>query len=139
MSITNHDRLFENFSLNFPSMAAKTVKWRANSYFDITARLADGTSIIYDDSNETIRAVEEYIYNPSTDDEWKKVISIKLNTVMRVKGVSVAELSDRTGLSRQTLSKYINGHGLPNIQKLAEIAKALRCSITELTEFVRPD
>ena len=50
------------------------------------------------------------------------------------KGISLMELSRRTGISKSALNNYENGKRQPNLLQLELIAKALNTSISNLYE-----
>ena len=50
------------------------------------------------------------------------------------KGISLMELSRRTGISKSALNNYENGKRHPNLLQLELIAKALDTSISNLYE-----
>lgn len=132
------DKYFENFTRTLPSAAEKVVDWWPSGRFEITMKLEDGSRVIYNDLNNTSRFVRHETFNAdiSSEDEWKNIFASRLTDLMRVNFISAGELSDRTGLSRQIVSSYINGRRIPNGYNLVKIAKAIGCSVTELTEFV---
>lgn len=47
-------------------------------------------------------------------------------------GVTLIELSKRTGISKSALNNYENGQRSPTLAQVEIIAKALGCRITEL-------
>ena len=52
---------------------------------------------------------------------------------MRIKnGVTLVELSRRTGISKSALNNYENGKRSPTLVQVEVIARALECRITEL-------
>ena len=58
-----------------------------------------------------------------------------LREEMDFQDVKPKELSDKTGISVNTLRNYINNHdALPNIDSAVKIAKALNTSVEELVE-----
>ena len=57
---------------------------------------------------------------------------LNLRKVMNQKNVSDQWLADQIGVSRQSVSKMINGHTDPPLSRLYDIANALNVMITEL-------
>ena len=58
-----------------------------------------------------------------------------LKDEMDFQDIKPKELSDKTGISVNTLRNYINNHdALPNIDSAVKIAKALNISVEELVE-----
>lgn len=56
-----------------------------------------------------------------------------LKDEMQYQDIKLKELSDKTGISENTLRNYINGHNaLPNIDSAVKIANVLNISVEEL-------
>lgn len=51
--------------------------------------------------------------------------------VARVQGISVAALSEKSGISKPTIYRYANGQGSPTVDAMKRIAKALGCTVRE--------
>lgn len=51
--------------------------------------------------------------------------------VAGVQGISVAELSEKSGISKTTIYRYTNGHGSPTVDAMKLIAEALGCTVRE--------
>lgn len=135
--INKWDRIFENFKLHFPTAVEKIIDWYPSGPYEITARYSDGHRIAYDDDRETLRhlgRLPEDICRVSEDD-WKAVFSRKLRRIMDRKYISQKDLSERTGISRATVSAYINGRSVPSLYAAHKIANALECSINEFMDF----
>nr|DAI74402.1 MAG TPA: Helix-turn-helix XRE-family like protein [Caudoviricetes sp.] len=48
-----------------------------------------------------------------------------------VQGISVAALSEKSGISKTTIYRYANGHGSPTVDAMKLIAEALGCTVRE--------
>lgn len=120
-----------NFKRQFPFIADDVAKYVdiGDTYVDVI--LIDGTRIIYDDLDNTIRHLPT---NSShiTEEECKKEFGIRLRRLMHLKGVTETELSKKTDISPTRLSGYITGKNSPSFYKVDKIAKALGCSLDEL-------
>ena len=46
-------------------------------------------------------------------------------------GISVAALSEKSGISKTTIYRYANGHGSPTVDAMKLIAEALGCTVRE--------
>lgn len=58
-----------------------------------------------------------------------------LRAYMELQDIKPKELSEKTGISVNTLRNYINGHNaLPNIYSAVSIAKALNMSVEALVD-----
>lgn len=61
-------------------------------------------------------------------------MEIKIWEVRSRKGISLAELSKRTGISKSALNNYENEKRSPNMEQMELIAAALYTSISNLYE-----
>jgi lambda repressor-like predicted transcriptional regulator len=57
----------------------------------------------------------------------------KLKDIIEERGIKITWLSDRSGVSRNTIHTYING-GIPALDKAYAIAKALGLSVNDIWE-----
>jgi putative transcriptional regulator len=55
----------------------------------------------------------------------------KLKDIIEERGIKITWLSDKSGVSRNTIHTYING-GVPALDKAYAIAKALELSVYEI-------
>jgi lambda repressor-like predicted transcriptional regulator len=55
----------------------------------------------------------------------------KLKDIIEERGIKITWLSDRSGVSRNTIHTYING-GIPALDKAYAIANALGLSVNEI-------
>lgn len=67
-----------------------------------------------------------------TERNFIKEIGDNLNSVLIECGVSQRELSEDTGISESTISRYICGERMPSIKNLVNICYALDCDINEI-------
>ena len=56
----------------------------------------------------------------------------RLRVIMADRGVSVGELAERSGISRQTVGSYLNNGAIPSLQNACQIARVLGVSLDEL-------
>lgn len=62
-------------------------------------------------------------------------IGKKIRDTMNSFGISVKELSRKTGIEVQTLYSILNGHHSPSVEKLEAICKALQISMDSLLDL----
>lgn len=63
------------------------------------------------------------------------MIRKKLNEIRLAKGMTIEDLSEKTGIPVGTLSKICSGHTNTSFDNIALIASALQCSMDEFSEF----
>jgi DNA-binding XRE family transcriptional regulator len=125
------NRLMRNFKLQFPNVAANTMSYENYNDTELIAYLEDGSIILYDDLNGTIRNLPQDS-NDMTEGEFLFDFSIRLRKMIDVRGIPQNELAEQAGISPLTLSRYVNGRTTPNLYIADRIAKALDCSLDEL-------
>ena len=67
-----------------------------------------------------------------------KMVRKKLNENRLAKGMTIENLSEKTGIPIGTLSKICSGHTNTSFDNIALIANALQCSMDEFSEFSGP-
>ena len=125
------ERFFNNFKLYFPLVSELVTSFKQTGLFDLTIKLNDGTSVIYDDTEHTMRNLPRDCNN-MTEDECRREFGLRLRKLMHVKNISQSELSEKTGISNVTISNYLNFKATPSFYNADRIAKAIGCSIEEL-------
>ena len=66
---------------------------------------------------------------------YKKEFSSNLQRVLNDKNVSQRKLSEDTGISEVSISRYLNGKRIPSFYTIEKIALALKCSTDEFRCF----
>ena len=72
----------------------------------------------------------------NTDESWKRNFAERLFKRMRVMHITQEELSNLTGISAVTISKYVTAKAMPNGLNLSRLAHALDCSVSELIDQI---
>lgn len=126
------ERAINNFKKYFPVIFENTKNIKVSKFTDeVLVECKDGTMLMYDDMDHTIRRLPDDSSN-LTEEECKWEFGRRLRRLMRVKGITQAELSEKTGISQYLLSGYITGKRSPSFYRVDKIAKALECSTDEL-------
>ena len=58
----------------------------------------------------------------------------RLNRKMNIQHITQNELAIKTGISKTTMSRYLNKKRIPRIDAVIKIANVLGCSISELID-----
>ena len=90
-------------------------------------KLDDGTQYIYNEETTGLRKLPDP--NNMTDEEYLRELGLTLERIMYHKGISQVELSEMTGISQTTISRYVSGRSNPSYRNLDKIAKALGYSM----------
>ena len=70
-----------------------------------------------------------------TEMQWLGMFSDNLTYLLAKADMTQRELADACGMSESTVSKYVNGHQMPNGIAITKLANALDCSVSELIDF----
>ena len=119
------------FKLSYPKLAAKVKKSRQVLGHELELWLDDGRAFIFDKYESTLRSIpphSKYI----TEEEFKLEFSYRLRKLLKMKGMSQRELSDRIGVGCTMLSNYMNGKHIPSFYIVDRIAKELNISVDDL-------
>lgn len=123
-----YDNMFNSFVMNFPTVAENIDECIGSTEYDITFRLKNGSIILYDYIDNSIRILPNDS-RTMTMDECNKEFGTRLMQLMKRKGVTQSELGRRTGLRQNQISNYINAKNSPSFWIVDKIAKALDCSV----------
>ena len=125
------DRLISNFESLCPSAVQRVHKYDRTTYAnELIVTFNDGSKLLYNDTENTIRIIPEDSINMS-EEQFKREFGYRLKRIMFEKGVTQDDLSEKTGIAQETLSRYICGKNVPSFYKIDKIAKALDCSVDE--------
>ena len=126
--------MFQEIEQNHPDIYGQIDDWYTSGNWEITIRLRDGSRWKYD-------GYEKLLYRMPGDenecvdtDEYNREFSRRLYRRMRDAGIGTEELSERLGISRVTMSKYINGHTTPNLSMLMKMTRILKCTPSDLMD-----
>lgn len=129
------ERLYTNFKQYFPLFAEDAVSFTtSNIPCELIVKLTDGSSILYDDADRTIRNLPDDPHDLSKE-ECNKEFSYRLRKMMQIKGITQYELSERTGIAQPHISNYVRGMRSPSFYVIDKIAKALDCSIDQFRYY----
>lgn len=112
----------------------KMVDYYPVSSDEIKIIMNDGKDLIYNVVMDKMRwAVDrrDNMKNFPDETSYRKTVQICLGSIMRMRRVSRQELSDITGLSEVSISKYLNGKATPTLYHAEKIARALDCSVSD--------
>lgn len=130
---------------------AKKVRWFISRYpLFVTRRAVDyidcndpAELIVITENDEQIlydlfTGTECYLkeYNSSehtvTENEYRKQFAQRLRRIMYMRSFNQQRLSEASGISEHTLSKYMNGKSLPNTYTLFRLSRALSCDVVHI-------
>lgn len=137
--LKRYETIIDSYKNWHPSLYAKTVDCKPTGYYSILAVLNDGSRIEYNSLDNTIRDVTRFYIRESdstlNEETWRKEFGRQLRHLIAERGISQDRLSDLTGISRQMLSRYVNGNSTPSGYTLTRLSEILDCDVRDLTSF----
>ena len=132
-----YDKILERMSVMFPSIYKRVVNWYPSDNSEIVVVLDDGVKMAYEGFDDTIRTIKSNTisYDYMNEADYRKKFSDAFRYQMRMSGIMQYELAERTGISVQTLSKYLKGTATPSTFNLIKIANVLGCPVSKLTYY----
>lgn len=135
MSVRNrYDSILESFKNDYIRWYNRMIDWYGNGDYEIVVILDDGSKLIYSQSTGTMRFLKNERVDISEED-WLKDFSMTLKHKVSMSGLTRQDLSDITGISKVSISNYMNGKSMPSHYNMLKIAKALNCSVYEFTHY----
>lgn len=126
------------FEAEHRTLAARAIGWYPSGRHQIVIQYENGRRDVY---NSILRDGHKLttIYDPDktksysdiSDEEWLKRFSVLLKHKLRINRMDQTTLSELTGISRVSISKYVSGKSAPTFRNLELIARALKCSVDE--------
>lgn len=124
--------IFEDFSRRFPNMVDQVVEYQEVNDTTILISLSDGCQMKYYGDSGSFRVIKEF---DGSREDWSKHFANNLIDMMNYRGMDQTYLSERSGVSQQSISNYMNGKGMPTGYVINKLAKALSCDISDLDNF----
>lgn len=126
--------VFAEFEELYPNIADEMYDWYPSGELEITVKTKDGKIVAYDFVDKHLTYIYDVDNKRTYSDEqsWRDEFSYKLSEKMRIRCVGRDWLSDKTGISIMSISKYLNGKATPSAYNLERIARALRCTVREI-------
>ena len=129
------DEIIEMFKTAYPLTAEKYVGWEYDTRTDeIIINLNDGSKIVYEPRDNSIRNYGALPTATTPEDDFQHEFAKRLTDKLVRSGMTQMELSEATGISRQSIGRYINGSAMPSLSSLISIAKALNCQTSEFID-----
>jgi DNA-binding XRE family transcriptional regulator len=98
---------------------------------DVHVTMRDGTKLIYDDLDQTIRRLPEN-YTQMSDHQIDHEFGVRLRRIMARRRVTQSDLAGQLGVTQGMISQYINGYSSPSFRVVNRMANILDCSVDEL-------
>ena len=121
-----------NFGLYYPALAKRAVSYANIGRFRLLVELDDGTRGEYSELSNTFKT---FVPFDGSEESWKREFRHRLVTLMDEYPHDQTSLAEASGISQQSISNYMWGKTIPSGYAIAKLAKALNCSVSDLTDF----
>lgn len=137
INVKHWNNIIETFEKRYQHIVPEIKDWYPSGRDEITVVLNNGTKLVYDHFNDKLRNtyVPDRGSSNCSEDDWTKEFSLRLKNIMKDRRISGDQLSNTTGISKVSISKYLNGKAIPSVYNAKLIAKALDCPMYDLYEF----
>lgn len=136
-------RIYDEAILYYPFLTRDLIKWHPykNDGYSIVFVYENGDKIFYDSTIKSIRYFnKDYTSDlPINEERWTIEVASNIRREMRKRGIGQQTLSELSGISQSTLSRYTNAETALYAYKLKLIADALECTMDELLDIRRWD
>lgn len=128
--------VLRQFEIDYPHIMQKMIDWYPSGRNEITI-VTNDVQYIYNFIGNRLRQSSRILDDECirTEQMWRDNFSERLIQKMNEAGIGQWRLSQLTGISEVSLSRYMNGKATPSCYNVDRIANALRCSIPELTDI----
>lgn len=123
--------IYSQFLIHYSYLEKDIDSFEEVNNYQMLLHMNNGSRMIYDGLEDRCRKLPSDSHSMS-EKECTAEFAARLRNIMRFKGCSQKELSERTGISQPSISNYAMGKTSPNFYNLDRIAKALDCSVDEL-------
>lgn len=125
------ENTYRNFELSYPWVAKDAESYKMFGVFQLIVYLKSGEKVLYDDFENTI----EHIDDEMDEEVWARWFSKNLRMKIRFAGLDQNYISEKTGISKSMISRYVNGRSIPNVYNACKLAEVLGCTIDDFLKF----
>ena len=137
LNVNYYEQIFERFKRMCPTWGAEATHYVPKYDNMIRVYLRNGDCVDYNDRSGSFRYITKdrlAMRDDITDEDCREIFSRNLYDLIHSSGINQEILSERTGISTSTISKYIKKKATPTMTSIKKIAHAMKCSVDELTE-----
>mgnify|MGYP003296138942 CR=1 FL=1 len=137
MNVKRYTEIFDEFKLRHSYLIDGVEDWGPIGRTAIRVNMKNGTMYDFDARSNSIRNVKDrpmHHDDAYDEDEWREVFADRLAEMICTKRLNQQSLADYTGLSKGAINNYINKRATPSGYALTKLARALDCSIMDLTD-----
>lgn len=121
----------KNFELYHSHLVEEVEEYNIDRLGYLVVRMKDGSVILFDNDTYSIVDYPSNIREMSSK-QHKEDFGRRLRLVMRRKGFTQKRLSEESGISEVSISRYVNGGREPSFHTVDILAYTLGCSVDDL-------
>lgn len=127
------ERDMEIFRMRYQHIVVKMKDYESLGNDEILITLNDGRQLIYNIIVDRLRWTNDGCDNKDfiSEEEWRRAFSIRLGSELRMRCMTLERLSELSGISCVSLSRYLNGKATPSMYNAERIANVLGCSVAD--------
>ena len=126
--------ILQSFEQKYPHIADIMTDWYPGGRNEIVVQTSKSERFSYNYVGDKIVKLDDR-EELRDETEWREKFAERLCYKMMLAGIEQWKLSQLTGISEVSLSKYMNGRTTPSGYNIERIARALNCSASELTNI----
>ena len=137
MNIRHYEEVYAKFEEVAPHLARLTQDWRPRGDFGVRVTLVDGTRYDYDIHYPAPRLVRDVSLDDAMnidEAQCRELFAYRMRDAMIRRGHNQTSLAAYTGISKATISNYLNCKSSATLPHIRRIAHALDCSVGELMD-----
>lgn len=137
--LNENELIVQEYKLWYPTFYERTVDCVITGYHLLLAILDNGNKVEFCSLDNTLRDVTrtyDVNFNESINEaDYRNELGDRIKTLLRDRSLKQDTLAEMVGVSRISMSKYINGRVMPSVLIIRRIARALDCDIRDLIDF----
>lgn len=119
------------FMMRYPRLADLIEDFNLNGPLEFVIKLTDGRFVLYFELDNRIKMVDGDIRDLS-EEECREIFALRVKYRLFMRSLTQEDLSERTGISRLMINRYLTMKATPSWYNVIKIARALNCSVDEL-------
>ena len=126
---TTWDMIFSDFKQRHPNLARKIIYWEPHSPATIFIRFDDIMTITYNyDTHKVVILSDSNVKardKRSARDRLVEDFKTRIHKTMKERHLTQQNVSDLSGISRESINKYLSGKKTPKVSTMQKIYKSL--------------
>lgn len=124
------------FELYYPLRGLEIISQSYIGDLETIFELSDGRRILFDETRNSLMTLLPHEDGSDiADEEWEKEFKRRLRKKIALSPYTQKELCEIVDISENSMSNYVNGRRIPDITTLRGLARALKCTLRDLTDF----